>query len=290
MHRTSTVVTRIVGTVAIALGLCAAATAQRRSLRPALSERGGVRAEGFEAIAAFAREELQQSRTPGAAIALVEGVRVVYTTGVGVADVESGAPVKPDMLFRLGSTTKMFTATALVTLAEEGQLSLDAPIGGTVRGLDPAIARLTPNQLLSHTAGLRDDAPMFGRQDDEALGDGIRAMKTTAFFTETGRDLLVRESRLLDRRSHRRARRGHAVRRRDAGARVRAARHVAVDVPADDGDHVSAGPGPRGGRDSGAGGHSARREQRRDVAGGIDVLQRAGSLAVRDRVHIAPAS
>ena len=140
----------------------------------------------FDRVAELARQELTDTQTPGAAIALVQGNRTVFTTGVGVADVEGGASIDPAMLFRLGSTTKMFTAAALVTLAESGKLSLDAPIGSIVSGLDPTIARLTPNQLLSHTAGLRDEAPMFGRQDDAALGDGIRAMNAAAFFTEPG--------------------------------------------------------------------------------------------------------
>ena len=123
----------------------------------------------FDPIVEVLRQELQDTRTPGAAIALVEGERMVFATSVGVADVETGAPVRPEMLFRLGSTTKMFTATTLVTLAEEGKVALDAPIGAVLTGLDPAIARLTPNLLLSHTAGLRDDAVMFGRHDDDAL-------------------------------------------------------------------------------------------------------------------------
>ena len=140
----------------------------------------------FDPIVEVLRQELQDTRTPGAAIALVEGERMVFATGVGVADVETGAPVRPEMLFRLGSTTKMFTATALVTLAEEGKVALDAPIGAVLTGLDPAIARLTPNLLLSHTAGLRDDAVKFGRHDDDALAAGIRAMNKTAFFTDPG--------------------------------------------------------------------------------------------------------
>jgi CubicO group peptidase (beta-lactamase class C family) len=143
-------------------------------------------ASRFDRVVEIARQELAETRTPGAAIALVQGDRMVFATGVGVADVEAGASVNPAMLFRLGSTTKMFTAAALLTLAENRKLSLDAPIGSIISGLDPAIARLTPNQLLSHTAGLRDEAPMFGRQDDAALGEGIRAMKTAAFFTEPG--------------------------------------------------------------------------------------------------------
>ncbi|MGQ0736948.1 MAG: serine hydrolase domain-containing protein [Acidobacteriota bacterium] len=138
----------------------------------------------FEELLDIARVELQETRTPGAAVALIDGDRVIFNGAVGVADVETGAAMRPDMLFRLGSTTKMFTAAALVWLAVDGRVSLDAPIGSAVSGLDPAIARLTPHQLLSHTAGVRDEAPMFGRHDDEALASGIRAMKATMLFAE----------------------------------------------------------------------------------------------------------
>jgi CubicO group peptidase (beta-lactamase class C family) len=91
------------------------------------------------------------------------------------------------MLFRLGSTTKMFTAAALVTLAEEGKLKLDEPIGKYAKGLSPKIAGLTAHQLLSHTAGLKDDAQMFGRHDDEALAATVRALKDDFFFAAPGR-------------------------------------------------------------------------------------------------------
>jgi CubicO group peptidase (beta-lactamase class C family) len=140
----------------------------------------------FDPILDAARQELATTRTPGAAIAVVEGDRMVWATGVGVADVETEDPVRPEMLFRLGSTTKMFTATAFVTLADWGKVSLEAPIGRVVSGLDPAISRLTPNLLLSHTAGLRDETVMFGRHDDDALAVGVRSMNQSAFFTEPG--------------------------------------------------------------------------------------------------------
>ncbi len=153
------------------------------SLAPASAQRGVSR---FDSITETARHELEDTQTPGAAIAVVEGDRMVFATGVGVADVETAAPVKPEMLFRLGSTTKMFTAAALVALTEERGISLDSPIGGIVSGLYPQLARLTPHQLLSHTGGLRDGAQMLGRHDDEALETEIRAMKASAFFSEPG--------------------------------------------------------------------------------------------------------
>jgi len=47
------------------------------------------------------------------------------------------------MLFRIGSTTKMFTAAALVGLAVEGKLDLNAPIGNYLKFLPPRLARVT---------------------------------------------------------------------------------------------------------------------------------------------------
>ncbi|HSB09418.1 MAG TPA: serine hydrolase domain-containing protein [Blastocatellia bacterium] len=132
-------------------------------------------------------DELKETNTPGAAVGIISGDRVIFAKGFGVSNTETGAPVTPDMLFRLGSTTKMFTAAALVTLAEQGKIKLDAPIGNYVKGLNPRIAAVTAHQLLSHTAGIIDEAPMYGRHDDAALGEEIRSWKEDKLFTEPGR-------------------------------------------------------------------------------------------------------
>jgi CubicO group peptidase (beta-lactamase class C family) len=130
--------------------------------------------------------ELGQTNTPGAAIAVVRGDQVVLARAFGVADVETGTAVRPDMLFRLGSTTKMLTATALNVLAEEGRVTLDAPIGTWIQGIDPTLGRVTAHQLLSHTAGVRDEAPMFGLHDDTALGARVRSMDAGFLFATPG--------------------------------------------------------------------------------------------------------
>ena len=54
------------------------------------------------AIAASIREEMRATQTPGASIAVVIGDSIVYAKGFGVASIETGAPVTPDMLFRVG--------------------------------------------------------------------------------------------------------------------------------------------------------------------------------------------
>ncbi len=162
------------GTAAAIAVLALTAAAEVRQLDPTLIEH-------------VALEELQATKTPGAAVAVVLGDQVIFSHGYGVASVETGAPVTPDMLFRLGSTTKMFTASAVVGLALEGKIDLNAPVSRYIPGLDPAIGQLTANQLLSHTSGLHDEAPMFGSHDETALGIGIHAWKADFLFTAPGR-------------------------------------------------------------------------------------------------------
>jgi CubicO group peptidase (beta-lactamase class C family) len=154
--------------------LTLSAAAEVRQLDPSLIER-------------VALEELHATNTPGAAVAVVLGDQVVFSHGYGVASVDNGAPLTPDMLFRLGSTTKMFTASAVVGLALEGKLDLNAPVSRHISGLDPTIGQLTANQLLSHTSGLHDEAPMFGSHDETALGNGIQAWKADFLFAPPGR-------------------------------------------------------------------------------------------------------
>src|SRR5262245_37458303 len=103
----------------------------------------------FAELDKVALEELKPRSAPGAAIAVIKDGQVIYAKGYGVASIETGAPITPDMLFRLGSTTKMMTAAALTTLAAAGKLKLDAPIGDYVKGLNPRLAQVTAHQLLS---------------------------------------------------------------------------------------------------------------------------------------------
>jgi len=161
------------GCLAAVAGL-ATVTAQVRQLDPAAIERVAI-------------DELRSTKTPGAAVAVISGDRVVFSHGYGVANVETGEAMTPDLLCRLGSTTKMFTASAVVSLALEGKIDLEAPVGRYIAGLDPAIAKLTANQLLSHTSGLHDEAPMFGSHDETALGAGVHAWKADFLFAQAGR-------------------------------------------------------------------------------------------------------
>lgn len=128
--------------------------------------------------------ELAATKTPGASVAVISGDKVVFVKGFGTTSAESGGQITPDTLFRMGSTTKMFTAATLLSLADLGKIKFDAPIGNYIKNLSPKIAALTAHQLLSQSSGLRDFAPLASGNDDAALANNIRLWKDDVFFTE----------------------------------------------------------------------------------------------------------
>lgn len=138
-------------------------------------------------LESVAAQELKDTNTPGAAIVVVSGDQIVFSKGFGVSNVETNSPVTPDMLFRIGSLTKPFTAAAIVSLAEEGKLDLRAPVGTYVKGLSPKLGQATLHQLLSHTAGIQDGARPYGSQDEAALATTVLSWKDDLLFSDAGK-------------------------------------------------------------------------------------------------------
>jgi CubicO group peptidase (beta-lactamase class C family) len=148
-----------------------AAPAAPRAQTPAPSRAAALDTVAIERVL---RQEMRATRSPGVAIAVVQRGRVVYARGFGVASVESREPVTPTTLFRIGSTTKMVTGLAAAVLAHEGRVRLDAPLSTYARGLTSTIGRLTLDQLLTHRAGMINEASGAGPHDDAALAARVR--------------------------------------------------------------------------------------------------------------------
>ncbi|MFI5708426.1 serine hydrolase domain-containing protein [Kribbella sp. NPDC051620] len=72
----------------------------------------------------------------------------------GVADLDSRQPVDPDGWFRIGSVTKTFTATVVLSLVAEGLVDLDQPIEHWLPGVVPSGDAISVRRLLNHTSGL----------------------------------------------------------------------------------------------------------------------------------------
>jgi CubicO group peptidase (beta-lactamase class C family) len=136
----------------------------------------------------IANAALAWSRAPGMTVAIVADNRVVYARGYGVANAETGQPMSADMLLRVGSVTKMFTGTMLAELAESRGFDLETPIGSYVPSLaGKQVGTVTTHQLMTHSAGWIDNAVAYGRMGEGALGEVMREVTDTLFFTGAGR-------------------------------------------------------------------------------------------------------
>ena len=95
---------------------------------------------------------------PGLALAIVKDGRVVLAKGYGVRKLGDPAPVDARTLFGIASNSKVFTATALGLLVEEGKIAWDAPVVDYLPWFmmyDPYVTReLSVRDLLVHRSGL----------------------------------------------------------------------------------------------------------------------------------------
>jgi D-alanyl-D-alanine carboxypeptidase len=97
---------------------------------------------------------------PGAAIIVRKGGQTIFRKGYGMADLELGVAVEPDMIFRLGSITKQFTAMSILMLAQEGKLGLRDEITKFLPGYPTHGKSITVEHLLTHTSGIQSYTDM----------------------------------------------------------------------------------------------------------------------------------
>ena len=98
----------------------------------------------------------------GVAAAIVKSKSLVWAKGFGTANSELKTSVTPDTVFVIASITKTITGTAVMQLVERGKLNLDADINAylpfSVRSPGFPETPITLRELLSHTAGISDEA------------------------------------------------------------------------------------------------------------------------------------
>src|SRR4051812_11264220 len=139
-------------------------------------------------------EELRDKHgVVGASVAVLSGEEIT-AAACGTANLRSGLAVRTDTLFQIGSITKVYTATLVLQLVDEGLLDLDAPVVNYLPEFrvadDEATRTVTTRQLLSHTSGIDGDVfDDFGRGDDcltryaAAMSGLMQTSAPSAFFS-----------------------------------------------------------------------------------------------------------
>lgn len=91
---------------------------------------------------------------PGAAVLISKDGHILYKKAYGYANLENEVPLDTDMKFRIGSTTKQFTAAAILKLQEQGLLNVNDKVSKYIPEL-PRGNEVTIHQLITHTSGLQ---------------------------------------------------------------------------------------------------------------------------------------
>src|SRR4051794_22657991 len=115
---------------------------------------------------------------PGATLAILEGDEVAEAA-YGVLNIRTGVEATPDSLFQIGSITKVWTATLVMQLVDEGLLNLDEPVVTYLpefKVADPEVTRaVTTRHLLAHTSGIDGDLFLDTGRGDDAVAKYVEA-------------------------------------------------------------------------------------------------------------------
>jgi D-alanyl-D-alanine carboxypeptidase len=125
--------------------------------------------------------QIQYRGLPGIAVGVVLDQDLVWAAGFGFADTATKTPMTPQTKFRMASHSKLFTATAVMQLREQGQLRLDDPVSAhlpwfRVRSAEPDDPPITIEELLTHSSGLPREAGPHWTTLDFPTTEGLREL------------------------------------------------------------------------------------------------------------------
>ncbi len=132
-----------------------------------------------------------KSTDPGCAVLIAKKGQIIYQKSFGSADLELNVSIKPDMIFRIGSMTKQFTAIAILQLVEQDKLSLKDSIQKFITDFPSKGHTITIENLLTHTSGIVEytqlDIPdPFIRRKDFAPREIIELFKNKSLEFQPG--------------------------------------------------------------------------------------------------------
>jgi CubicO group peptidase (beta-lactamase class C family) len=132
--------------------------------------------------------QYDKTDSPGCGLGVIRNGEMIYERGYGMANLEYGIPISSESIFRIGSTSKQFTALSVLLLEEQGKLSLDDDIRKYLPELPDYGTPITIRYLIHHTSGLRDYLDLMdlaGRGEDsyrdEEVVDALARQKELNF-------------------------------------------------------------------------------------------------------------
>ena len=175
--------------------VCAAllATANSVAANEGWSDSEAVMAEPLAALDAQLKAMASTPTAASLTVVIVRAGKPVLMRSYGLADKTAKTPASLDTTYHMASVSKPFVATAVMQLASQGRLDLDAPVARYIpafRPTGPGAETITTRQLLQHTAGLPDVEDYQwaqGTSDPGAAERYVRSLEGTRLRHEPGR-------------------------------------------------------------------------------------------------------
>jgi CubicO group peptidase (beta-lactamase class C family) len=134
-------------------------------------------------------EQFKPGETGCAALVAKNG-QIIYKKAFGMANLELNVPMQPEMVFRIGSITKQFTAVSILQLMEQGKLSLQDDIKKFIPDYPTQAYNITIEHLLTHTSGIKSytNVPEFQKyvKEDKTPQEAIDMFKNLPMEFEPG--------------------------------------------------------------------------------------------------------
>lgn len=149
---------------------------------------------GLEKIAAEKAKLLTETYgTTSVQYALIDNGKITVSGQAGVNDIEGKIPLTEDTMYGIGSTSKVFTATAVMKLVDDGKINLDAPLVQYIPEFtmkDERYKKITPRMLLNHSSGLQgsslNNAFLFEDNDPHAHDTLLKQLSTQNLKADPG--------------------------------------------------------------------------------------------------------
>jgi len=145
-------------------------------------------------LTSLIERERAQKGVPGISIALVDGQRVVWARGFGWADSSGKTPATASTVYRVGSISKLLLDVAIVELAQQHKLDLDAPVQRALPSFHPRNpfgGDITIRELMAYRSGLTREPPVGNYFDDDSthartLAATVASLNSTTLVSQPG--------------------------------------------------------------------------------------------------------
>ncbi|TQF70735.1 serine hydrolase domain-containing protein [Pseudoalteromonas luteoviolacea] len=132
----------------------------------------------FDELSTTLESMRSKNDIPSMSVAIITSGKVAYLNGFGYVDKEQKAVTNSESLFRVASITKLFTAQAIMQLADKKKIDLNAKIGRYLPSFRDS--NITIYQLLTHTSGLGDVIKPISYENKRTISSYLETVKNAS--------------------------------------------------------------------------------------------------------------